>query len=49
VPDVRRAGVPPAHERLVPAAVHKHGRGVHRKPALTMKNQERNGDNHEKI
>lgn len=49
MPDVRRAGVPPAHERLVPAAVHKHGRGVHRKPALTVRKIERNDNNHEKI
>ena len=37
VPDVRRAGVPPAHECLVPAPVHIHGRGFHSKPAVVVR------------
>ncbi len=41
-PDVRRAGVSSAHERLMPAAAHKHGRGVHHNPALTVRKTERN-------
>ena len=37
VPDVGRAGVPAAHERMVPTAVYQHGRHVYRKSFVPIR------------